>query len=1388
MTFAEILGSFAISYFAGQLPAIKRLWQDKSLNGKMNDCFDAAMKKFFVNDQLRKNPPLRYSSLSAFGQYLANNDEYDEEARKFIDVLETEYRADEVCYNYILEMKLENMADDIREIKESLKKQQKPFNELSDNLRGVDRFLAGDYHIVRKETASILDWINSEGIVKPEQRICMVSGEAGCGKTVILADILAELESRGIPVVGLKSDYLFDNNDSDIDKALNLDGGSLIQMIEEQARRGMTVLLIDQVDALSLSLTFKRKPLAEVQRVITKLSFNANVRIILSCREYDYKSERAFYRYNGCHQELIKRLEKEEVDKVLRDFHFSADGLSEEEYRFLQNPMNLSLYCRLGEKSGVKAIQSEVYSAYWQQVLTTHANEKGFDTKSLQGFLERLVGFMIHEQVLSVNYQRMGMGMVNEQGFLLSEGYLAQSSDGSQIQFRHQTLFDYTYSRLFFESGKTVEKDFAGVHQGLFVRSRLKTLLAYIREVAPDQYYENVISILTSGTYRFHLKQLVVTLIGSYSVLLPQEEHLLTEVILPDKKLSEVFARTVYALGPVKKLTRYILQTGGFGHCEWKYAERVLDLMSYIFEQDAKAGLWILDQIDLGSLKEERLGALVRVLNYVPIKNSEVAEAIMKKVAVLDMDDSTIEFHHFYANIAKYQPETVADRIKRYVGAKLSKWDQKNDWKFDVSSDLRDMNEALEKVDSHLSLLTGIDLIGLMAEASRLDLGGFDISISSLYWHFNRMNNPYHFPEVQLDKVLDQVEREIKDGREDTSKVIEQLSEGNIDVYHVIAITGWTANIEKYKETAFRYLYANLKKSNLSSLLNYYQTLLLGNVFMLLTQEQQSQLIDVIRKVEPEWEKGPRPGPIPKEFRDKTPNTARGYTKCKLLGAIPEGYLHDNFKEAWKELSEIKRKGFETTNEAPNKVESHHGWTTVAPSKLEQMSTDDRVRLAEKYGSDIDHDWNRPTRVGLAWTMRDEVNKDPEQAFEVYKKLLDNGKADLYYVSTALGALQESGLSDDKMTELYAKLIHATGDDVNAAQSEVLIDICRSLDYYINSGSIAPKVLMDYVIKIAREAEDVEDKRESDVDYNTGINQVRGSAVDHLVRSVEMEPYSDAIFAVLNEIADNASVATRCAALFQMAVMMKIDKEKTLQLFLHLVHDFDKNLLRLPAHNMNPILYLISYNFDALKDYFEHCISEPSCHKVNIVWLLVATLRKIEGAEELLFRMADASEEGRCALVKETENYYNASCHDLMEKALRHYMTYDEEQLGRIYDQIFEEYEKWPENALTDYLNAFFESPVSKYCNHYVYEFLEKYADKNPHQTLYWLLARYFKKSGNWREFDSMTEVLLAAYNRILVFDKNDKVIEDAMDMLDEFLQSNDSGLIAQVSREIANV
>ena len=158
------------------------------------------------------------------------------------------------------------------------------------------------------------------------------------------------------------------------------------------------------------------------------------------------------------------------------------------------------------------------------------------------------MGCMIQEQVLSLNVRRFDTCFNIEQAYMLSEGYLAQSNNGEQVQFRHQTIFDYTYSRLFFESGRSIEADYQDVHQGLFVRGRIKTLLVYLREMSPEQYISCVKKILQSNKYRFHLKQLVVSLLGSFANLTSQEDEILYGTIIPDLKFSNLF------------LTRYLFK------------------------------------------------------------------------------------------------------------------------------------------------------------------------------------------------------------------------------------------------------------------------------------------------------------------------------------------------------------------------------------------------------------------------------------------------------------------------------------------------------------------------------------------------------------------------------------------------------------------------------------------------------------------------------------------------------------------------------------------------------------------------------------------------------------------------------------------------------------
>jgi len=60
-------------------------------------------------------------------------------------------------------------------------------------------------HIERKETIELFNW-TSKSLEKDESNICVLAGNAGTGKTVILKDLFNKLIANKTPVIGFKAD------------------------------------------------------------------------------------------------------------------------------------------------------------------------------------------------------------------------------------------------------------------------------------------------------------------------------------------------------------------------------------------------------------------------------------------------------------------------------------------------------------------------------------------------------------------------------------------------------------------------------------------------------------------------------------------------------------------------------------------------------------------------------------------------------------------------------------------------------------------------------------------------------------------------------------------------------------------------------------------------------------------------------------------------------------------------------------------------------------------------------------------------------------------------------------------------------------------------------
>ena len=186
-------------------------------------------------------------------------------------------------------------------------------------------------------------------------------------------------------------------------------------------------------------------------------------------------------------------------------------------------------------------------------------------------------------------------------------------------------------------------------------------------------------------------------------------------------------------------------------------------------------------------------------------------------------------------------------------------------------------------------------------------------------------------------------------------------------------------------------------------------------------------------------------------------------------------------------------------------------------------------------------------------------------------------------------------------------------------------------------------------------------------------------------------------------------------------------------------------------------------------------MKEPASHESNIVILFAAWLRNTPGAEELTYRMADSSLEGKFHLIRYICQIYNPTIHDKCSTILYRYLNIDDKELGRVYDEVADTFDRWPRAELKKYLNDYFASPVSRYANRDVDEFLKKESRAYPEDCLRWISALYKSTKGvsNVYQVSEYTQILIEAYNSICKYDNQSPVLEDAMDMFDELLKEN---------------
>jgi len=1257
---------------------------------------------------------------------------------------------------------------------------KRTIEEVSAQLRSWYHYVYGEKHIARTETSDLYSWVvGVRSSDKPKDRVALLVGDAGSGKSVVMRDLLEKLEEDKIPVLGIKSDILFSTK-GELDAVIGFDQPTAT-IIREKANESLVVVLIDQIDALSSVLTSDRGSLRSINSLVDEVSKHPNVRVVVSCRPYDQQYDPSLERYSLGKRVVMTGLPEEEVEDTLNLVGIKISDNEREVKEFLQNPLNLFLFCRINNGSlfnKKRPNRTLLYEALWNQVVDSVQQTDLVCTQSLTNCLDRMTNDMYERQTLALPYARVYGLFSHEVNYLQSNNFVYGDSDNGNLQFIHQSLYDYIYARLFLSQGKTVDDILSGIHQGLFIRLRLKQVLFYLRDVDEDAYLDNLNELLFAeedgkNKYRFHLKHLMLTNIGFLDNLLPREEYFLEHTVLINKDFASIYLDSVNTKVGLELYKRYVESKGGFQSLSTVEQLQFLSACDRTMYSDTICALNCLLQIDISHAVLEVQRRYGIIANRVPVSttNADLLIRMVDKVAA-ETDGQTLDLA--LVNLVPFSPCYVRDWMVNYVKVLADRMgDQIGAREIDPSYHISHIYDTLKEKNPESAYEASLQIIQYVCEKSAYELETKStIKTTRVFLCFQRNREYGHFVENLLTDLLDYYDTIAQGKPQKTAEQLQKLAVSNFDATVLIPTSSYRANITEYLDEAYELSKRIILDEPSSSVLKYHAKELFRVMFPLLSKKQKDDLMGILESYNPEWEK--QVG----RLYPNDPLTYIGYAKAEYYILLSKADIakYPNAKKHLKEQMRVRR-GLE--NHEPFHIESHSGWTTLGADVYEHLSVEELVKTMIEIKGNDHIDWEKPTKTGHALAIKQLIDARPDDVYEAYMKALDNKGLDLDYPLYGIEAFLKNGYETAKVDTLVEKILSRLDSVLKNNADSHLIQVARIVDNYYDQGQRIPQRLFEWVCRIAKEWDDSEYKTEEgdEKSYQEGINQVRGCAAEALLRCYQEQDRIDEVFDVLFEVAKSGAVPTRAAVLFRLGVLLHADKKRTINLFIAMMHDYSANLLALPLHNQNPLLYLINIDFPVLKPYFEACLKEPKSHKETVVLLWFAWLREINGAEELMFQMGDATEEARAALIQAIWNYYKPAYQEKTLPILYKYMDCDEKGTGGNYDRIFDgviqQFDKVTREA---FIRAYAKSKACGYASHYFTEYMGGLAKEEPRLCLELLpdLYAHNRNTNDWGCTPAkLIDYLITSYNAIKSFDKSDIVLELALDLMDEWLHEN---------------
>ncbi|MDG9719305.1 hypothetical protein [Streptomyces sp. DH24] len=365
--------------------------------------------------------------------------------------------------------------------------------------------------IVREEASRLLE------VTSSPKSLTLLMGAAGGGKSAVLHQFYERIRALDKPILAFRLDRL-ENFATTIElgKAIGLEM-SPVSALASMAGSGECILLVDQVDAVSLASGRMPLNFDAVANLVREAEAFPGMHVVLACRRFDVEND---YRIRELVDERrwahieVADLTDDQIAAALEAMRISTGTLNQQQRKLLRAPLNLVLLSHVRNDSAALTFEStkHLFDAYWQRKLVDCAQRN--KSVRFHEVVSTLAEAISARQRLSVPVTVLDANdLAFDAGVLVSEHVLVR--DGQQIAFFHETFFDYTFARVWVDRNQSLVGFLLSSEQELFRRAQVRQVLAHLREADPDRFPAEMQSLLLHDDIRFHIKDVALSLIAT---------------------------------------------------------------------------------------------------------------------------------------------------------------------------------------------------------------------------------------------------------------------------------------------------------------------------------------------------------------------------------------------------------------------------------------------------------------------------------------------------------------------------------------------------------------------------------------------------------------------------------------------------------------------------------------------------------------------------------------------------------------------------------------------------------------------------------------------------------------------------------------------------------